>query len=59
VCIDDRDLSPGNKFGDAELIGIPYQIILSDRVLEQGENMVELINRKTGDRIVVPFSEII
>ena len=58
VCIDDRDLSPGNKFGDAELIGIPYQIILSDRVLEHGEDMVELVDRKTGEKKIISFNDL-
>lgn len=31
VLYDDRDLRPGEKFADAELMGIPYRIVISDR----------------------------
>lgn len=34
---DDRDARPGEKFADAELMGIPYRIVVSDRGLEQGQ----------------------
>ena len=34
---DDRDARPGVKFADAELIGIPHRLVISDRGLEAGE----------------------
>ena len=34
---DDRDERPGMKFADAELMGIPYRVTVSDRLLEKGE----------------------
>jgi len=37
VLFDDRDARPGVKFADAELIGIPHRIVISDRGLEAGE----------------------
>jgi len=37
VLFDDRDARPGVKFADAELIGIPHRLVISDRGLEQGE----------------------
>lgn len=37
VLFDDRDVRPGVKFADAELIGIPHRLVLSDRGLEAGE----------------------
>lgn len=46
VLFDDRDERPGTKFADAELMGIPYRIIVSDRLLEA--NQYELTTRKTG-----------
>lgn len=51
VIIDDRQkVSPGVKFGDAELIGVP-NIVIVGRGLETGE--VDLWNRRTGERRAV------
>ncbi|MCK8516093.1 proline--tRNA ligase [Methylonatrum kenyense] len=36
ACWDDRDLRPGVKFADIELIGIPHRIVIGDRGLENG-----------------------
>jgi prolyl-tRNA synthetase len=36
VLFDDRDLSPGIKFADADLIGIPIRLTISNRSLSQG-----------------------
>lgn len=53
---DDRDVRPGNKFADAELMGIPYRIVISERTLN--ENQVELTSRKTGETTMVQLNEI-
>ena len=37
VLFDDRDARPGVKFADAELIGIPHRLVISDRGLDSGE----------------------
>ncbi len=37
VLLDDRDARPGVKFADAELIGIPHRLVVSDRGLANGE----------------------
>ena len=37
VLFDDRDVRPGVKFADAELIGIPHRLVVSERGLESGE----------------------
>lgn len=48
VIFDDRvKVSPGVKFGDAELIGVP-NILIVGKGLEQGE--VDLWNRRSGER---------
>jgi prolyl-tRNA synthetase len=47
VLFDDRDLRPGQKFADAELMGIPYRVTVSDRLMESGE--FEIVARKTGE----------
>jgi prolyl-tRNA synthetase len=36
VLLDDRDARPGVKFADAELLGIPHRVVVSDRGLESG-----------------------
>lgn len=36
ILYDDRDLRPGEKLADADLIGIPHRVIVSSRSLEQG-----------------------
>jgi prolyl-tRNA synthetase len=44
---DDRDVRPGQKFADSELIGIPHRVTVSDRLL--AENQYEYTERKTGE----------
>jgi prolyl-tRNA synthetase len=46
VLIDDRDERAGVKFKDADLIGIPYRIVIGEKNLKEG--LVELKDRKTG-----------
>jgi prolyl-tRNA synthetase len=45
---DDRDDRPGGKFATADLIGLPWQIIIGPRGLAEGT--VELKRRATGER---------
>ena len=47
VLYDDRDLMPGEKFNDADLVGIPTQIIVGKKAIES--KMIEIKNRKTGE----------
>ncbi len=56
VLHDDRDLRPGAKFADMDLIGIPWQIIIGPKGLAAGK--VELKNRKTGAREELPIDEL-
>jgi len=37
VLFDDRDVRPGVKFADAELIGVPHRLVVSERGLAAGE----------------------
>ena len=47
-CIyDDRDVSAGNKFADADLMGMPYRIVISQKGLEEG--LVEIKDRTSGE----------
>ena len=42
VLLDDRDMGAGAKFADADLIGIPYRVLISDKSLEKGGLEVKL-----------------
>ncbi|MGV8074972.1 MAG: proline--tRNA ligase [Syntrophobacteraceae bacterium] len=50
VIYDDRDESPGVKLKDADLLGIPVRIVVSQRLLKKNE--VEVKMRKTGEVLV-------
>jgi prolyl-tRNA synthetase len=54
---DDRDITVGEKLADADLIGIPWQIIVGPKNAEN--DVAELKNRKTGEVINMAVSEII
>jgi len=47
VLYDDRDLRAGEKFADADLIGIPWRVIVGRDAIPGGQ--VELVNRATGE----------
>jgi prolyl-tRNA synthetase len=46
VLYDDRDVSAGVKFSDAELLGVPVRLTVSKKTVEAG--IVEQQNRATG-----------
>lgn len=54
VLFDDRDVSPGIKFNDADLIGLPFQLIVGEKGLQQGQ--LELKIRKTHERLSIAIS---
>jgi len=56
VLLDDRDERPGVKFNDADLIGIPYQIVIGEKGLAQGQ--VELKDRRSGTVTKLAPSEV-
>jgi prolyl-tRNA synthetase len=56
VLFDDRDERAGVKFKDADLIGLPYQIILGKNFLVDGK--VELKERKTKKSLSIKAEEI-
>jgi len=57
VMLDDRQkVSPGVKFSDAELIGVP-NVIICGKGLENGE--VDFWNRRSGDRRSVPLNSVV
>jgi prolyl-tRNA synthetase len=57
VLFDDRDTSAGEKFADAELIGIPISIIVSKRSVEDGNH--EIKSRKSGEMTHKSFFDIV
>jgi len=59
VLLDDRDkkTSPGIKFADMELIGIPHRVVVSDRGLAEGN--LEYKSRAETDAQAVPLAEIL
>jgi prolyl-tRNA synthetase len=57
VLFDDREETPGVKFKDADLLGIPLRITLGDKNLKKG--LVEIKTRKTGDVLLVKKEEVV
>ena len=56
VILDDRKSArTGEKFADAELMGIPYRVVISDKTL--AENKVEIKNRQTGETKLLTLTE--
>jgi prolyl-tRNA synthetase len=56
VLLDDRETRAGVKFKDADLIGIPFQLIVGQKTLRDG--YVELKSRRTGESEKVRLEEI-
>ncbi len=54
---DDRDDSPGIKFNDADLIGIPIRLTVSDRSLKNGG--IEFKRRDKIEKTIIPYENII
>ncbi|HEY5669151.1 MAG TPA: His/Gly/Thr/Pro-type tRNA ligase C-terminal domain-containing protein, partial [Anaerolineales bacterium] len=57
VLYDDRDESPGVKFNDADLIGLPIRLTISERTLKQGN--VEFKRRDSKEKELIPRSDVI
>jgi prolyl-tRNA synthetase len=55
VLYDDRDETPGTKFKDADLIGIPLRVTLGEKNLKKG--LVEIKKRRTGEVVLVRTEE--
>jgi len=55
VLLDDRDARPGVKFADAELIGIPHRVVVSERGIEAGQ--LEYRHRRATDNESIPLAE--
>ena len=57
VLFDDRDERPGAKFADAELIGLPYRVTISERLLEEGK--LEFTRRNSGETVLLTLDELL
>jgi prolyl-tRNA synthetase len=56
VLLDDRDARAGEKFADADLIGIPLRVTVGKKTAEDGK--VDVRDRKTGEERRVPLGEL-
>lgn len=54
--IDDREMSPGIKFADADLMGMPIRVVVSPKLIANNE--VEIKIRKTGEVVIVQMEEL-
>lgn len=57
VLFDDRNERAGVMFADMELIGIPHQIVIGEKNLEQG--LVEYKNRRTGEKQLIEKEKLV
>ena len=57
VLFDDRDVPPGVKFKDADLIGVPVRVVISSRSLENGG--VEVKSRTSKDSEIISESDVL
>lgn len=57
VLFDDRDAAAGFKFNDADLLGMPVQIVVGEKKLK--DNKCEVKIRKTGERVEVELGNVL
>ncbi|NQS91308.1 MAG: proline--tRNA ligase, partial [Chloroflexi bacterium] len=57
VLFDDRDESPGVKFNDADLIGIPLRLTVGNRALKEGG--IEAKLRQESEKSLIPLDQVI
>jgi prolyl-tRNA synthetase len=57
VVYDDRDERPGAKFADADLIGLPYRVTVSDRNI--AENKYEFTPRTSGESELLTLDDLL
>ncbi len=57
VLYDDRKTSPGVKFAESELMGIPVRIVISPRTMEN--NVYEVAIRQSGEKINLQTEELV
>lgn len=52
----DKKSTPGQKFGNHELLGIPYRVVLSERL---DEGLAEVVHRASGKTEIIPITDLI
>ncbi|MBI4094932.1 MAG: hypothetical protein HY435_01935 [Candidatus Liptonbacteria bacterium] len=57
VLYDDRDETPGEKFAEADLVGIPWRMVVSKKTKQEGSAHVEMKRRGEEQRNVVSLKE--
>lgn len=57
VLYDDRDERPGTKFADADLIGIPYRVVISGKTISQSK--LELKLRASNDAELITTEQLL
>jgi len=53
----DKKTGPGTKFADAELLGIPHRVVISERGIEAGT--AEVVDRSSGKTTAVKLDELV
>lgn len=56
VLMDDRNERAGVKFNDADLIGLPYRVVIGKKA---ADGIVECKNRRTGETVEIPADRLI
>ena len=51
VLYDDRDARPGEKFADADLLGIPHRVVVSEKMLEKGKYEYKARTAETAEEL--------
>jgi prolyl-tRNA synthetase len=59
VLFDDRDESPGVKFNDADLIGLPIRVTISARGLNDGVIELKRRDQDKSEKRLIPLKEAI
>jgi prolyl-tRNA synthetase len=54
VLYDDRDIRAGEKFADADLMGIPYRVVISQKTVESGKHELK---KRTSEEVQLLASE--
>ena len=54
---DDRDLRPGEKFADSDLMGMPLRLVISEKLLATSEFEIKV--RSTGETVMIKETELL
>jgi prolyl-tRNA synthetase len=59
VFYDDRQVAAGEKFGDSDLIGLPFRLVVSSKTLTQGLGKIEFKKRDQESTKLLSFEEVL